>query len=116
MARIINIVERSRSWLSRQAHYVLPVILAFLISAIWMLVYRRTSLSAWQTPISYGGDSWLNYGLAKAYMDGDIFPIIRKSVAHLNAPFSANWNDYPSTEELLFAGIGWLGVASRTIV
>ena len=27
----------------------------------------------------------------------------------LNAPFIANWNDYPVTEELIFAAMGWQG-------
>ena len=42
-------------------------------------------------------------------MDCDIFPILPKFVKHLNAPFIANWNDYPVTEEFIFAFMGWLG-------
>ena len=30
-------------------------------------------------------------------------------VAHLNAPLSANWNDWPVTEEIVPALWGWLG-------
>ncbi len=70
------------------------------------------SLLAWQTPLGYGGgDDSFALAFAKAFMDGDIFPVLPKWVAHLNAPFSANWNDYPLIEELIFAIMGWLGKA-----
>lgn len=72
-------------------------------------MYGRTSILAWQTPLLYGADAWLDLGFAKAYMDGEIFPVAYKWVAHLNAPFPANWNDYPLTEEFIFASMGWLG-------
>jgi hypothetical protein len=85
------------------------VILCLLIITVWSWVYNRMSLIAWQTPLGYGGDIWLDLGLAKAYMDGDILPVLSKWVAHLNAPFSANWHDYPLTEEIIFAAMGWLG-------
>jgi hypothetical protein len=64
---------------------------------------------AWQTPISYSGDSWFGFAISKAFMDGDISIAIYKWVAHLGAPLSANWNDYPISEELISATIGWLG-------
>ena len=32
----------------------------------------------------------------------------RKLVAHLNAPFTANWNDYPLTVEIVPAVFGWI--------
>lgn len=83
--------------------------LCLLISIIWIWVFNRTTCLSWQTPLTYEGDSWLIFGFAKAYMDGDIFPILYKSVAHLNAPFFANWNDYPFTEDLILAIMGWLG-------
>lgn len=86
-------------------------VLCLFILLIWSWVYGRTSLVAWQTPLAYGGDSWFNLGYAKAFMDRDIVPVMQKWVAHLNAPYSANWNDYPLTEEIIFAIMGWLGKA-----
>jgi phosphoglycerol transferase len=47
--------------------------------------------------------------LAKAFMDGDIQLVAQKWVAHLNAPLTANWNDWPVTEEIVPALWGWLG-------
>ena len=57
----------------------------------------------------YEGDSFLVFANAKAYLDGDINLILQKYVFHLNAPFSASWNDWPITEDLIFALIGWTG-------
>ena len=85
------------------------VVLSLTVILVWCWVYGRMSWLAWQTPLSYSGDVWLGLGFAKAFMDGDIFPVMYKSVAQLGAPFSANWNDYLISEELIFATIGWLG-------
>jgi phosphoglycerol transferase len=86
------------------------IALCFFIVLLWSWVYGRISLVAWQTPLGYGGgDECFNLAIAKAFMDGDIFPVLYKWVPHLNAPFSANWNDYPLTEEFIFAIMGWLG-------
>lgn len=87
----------------------LGFVLTIVVISIWSWVYGRLSLDAWTIPIIYGGDGWLGLGFAKAFMDGDISPVLHKSVAHLGAPFSANWNDYPLTEEVIFAIIGWSG-------
>jgi hypothetical protein len=95
--------------IKRQEKWLLGIVLCLVIFSIWSWVYNRTSILAWQTPLSYGADGWMNLGNAKAFMDGDIFPVLPKWVAHLNAPFSANWNDFPVTEEFIFAIMGWLG-------
>lgn len=95
--------------LRRHERWLSGIFLCVIIFLVWCWVYSRTTLLAWQTPLSYGGDAWLNLGFAKAFMDGDIIPVAYKWVAHLNAPFSANWNDYPLTEEFIFASMGWLG-------
>lgn len=89
--------------------YLQILILSIVIFLIWCWVYGRSSWSAWQIPLAYSGDGWLGLGFAKAFMDGDVSPVLYKAVAHLGAPFSANWNDYPLTEELIFALMGWLG-------
>lgn len=95
--------------LRRQEKWLSGICLCLVIILVWCWVYSRTTLLAWQTPLAYGADAWLDLGFAKAFMDGDIFPVAYKWVAHFNAPFTANWNDYPSMEELIFANMGWLG-------
>ncbi len=92
------------------------------IIVIWCGVYNRTSFDAWKTPLSYEGDALFGLAVSKAYGDGEISPCLLKFVEHLNAPFTANWNEYPSTEEFIPVSIGWLGrisglfVASNIIV
>lgn len=93
----------------RQEEALSGVVLCLVIFLIFTWVYNLTTILAWQTPLVYGGDAQVIWGLAKAFMDGDIVPVVHKWVAHLNAPFSANWNDYPMTEEFIYATIGWLG-------
>ena len=85
------------------------IILSLSIVLLWLWIYNRTSLVAWLTPLHYGGDAWSGMALTKAFMDGDICPVWYKWVGHLNAPYSANWNDYPLTEEVIFAVMGWMG-------
>ena len=85
------------------------LVLSLTVSFVWCWVYGRQSWASWQTPIIYSGDGWFGFATAKAFMDGDISIAIYKWVVHLGAPFSANWNDYPISEELIFATIGWLG-------
>jgi phosphoglycerol transferase len=97
------------SFLKRQEKLLSGIALSLSITLIWVWVYNRTSLVACQTPLVYEGDSLFGMALAKAFMDGDIFPVWYKWVGHLNAPFFANWNDYPLIEEVIFAIMGWLG-------
>lgn len=85
------------------------ITLCILIFFIWSWTYNVLSISAWKTPLGYQGDAWFAFGMAKAYMTGDIFPFFYKLVPTLNAPFVANWNDYPVTEDFIYAGMGWLG-------
>jgi len=97
------------SFFKRQEKLLSGIALCLSIILIWLWIYNRTSLIAWQTPLVYGGDAGFGMAIAKAFMDGDIFPVCQKWVGHLNAPFSANWNDYPLVEEFIFAIMGWLG-------
>lgn len=102
-------IVKSAGPIGRHERLVSLAALSVLIVLIWSWIYNLTSLSAWQTPLGYGGDAWVAYAFAKAYMDGDILPILFKWVPQLNAPFAANWNDYPVTEDMIFAVMGWLG-------
>ena len=93
----------------KSSKYLQGFTLALGVILIWCWVYGRMSLAAWAVPLAYSGDGWLGLGFAKAFMDGDVLPVLYKSVAHLGAPFSANWNDYPLTEEIIFALMGLAG-------
>ncbi|MDD2773590.1 MAG: hypothetical protein PHP45_07830 [Elusimicrobiales bacterium] len=96
-------------WKRYRSEIFTALILSAVIIAVWCWVYGRTTSAAWRTPLDYSGDAIFVTAQAKAYLDGDILPVGWKFVKHLGAPFTANWNDYPVTESLLFAGMGWLG-------
>jgi len=85
------------------------IALVIIISTIWCVIYQRTSIEVWKVPLVYESDALKFLAISKAFQDGDIVPIFQKNVKNLNAPFEANWNDWPITEELVFATIGWLG-------
>ena len=68
---------------------------------IWSVVTNRFSAEAWSVPDSYWGDAFFHLSYIKAYVAGDFGLFGLKVVPSLNAPFAANWNDYPVTEELL---------------
>jgi len=76
-------------------------LLAFL-AGLWCLVYGRTSIAAWQTPILYEGDAVSFLGYLKAARDGHVVPVAATFVPDLNAPFGANWNDYPRPQKTFF--------------
>ena len=86
------------------------ILLLVIIVAVWCIFWGRTSLKAWNVPIIYRGDSILVMAWAKAVADGNYAPILSKINPSLGAPFAANWNDYPVTEDAL---IYCIGVAAR---
>ena len=98
------------------AKSVSTLALVMTIIVIWCWVYNRTNVEAWKTPLAYGGDAWAILAWAKAFSDGEIAPVFLKFVEHLNAPFTANWNDHPSIEEIIPASIGWLARLSDLFV
>jgi hypothetical protein len=100
-------IENTSSRRSGEAAWLISLIILTTFAAIWAM--SRITLSSFSIPYGYSGDSLLVLANAKAYMDGDIFPVVQKFVAHLNAPLLANWNDWPISEELIYAGMGWLG-------
>ena len=91
----------ARRWSKRSLPYLA---LVAIVSLTWCTVHRRWSRSAWKTPIVYLNDGTIELALAKALATGEIKPVLPKYPAHLGAPFTANWNDFPSIEEPLYAG------------
>ena len=76
------------------------------ISILWSWVHGLRGFGDLQVPSGYGTDGLFFYALSKAYATGEIFPGLFKFVASLNAPFSAQWNDFPFGDFIYFpAGI-----------
>jgi hypothetical protein len=89
--------------------------LALICVAIWCTVYDRVSVDAWSVPIEYGvqqperSDALGCMAGMKAAMDGYFWPIIFHNEPRLGAPYIAQWNDYPVTEDFLIFFTGVLG-------
>jgi hypothetical protein len=81
------------------------VALCAFLACLWCFVYGRTTLEAWRTPIHYGGDTVSFLAYLKAARDGHVVPVAETVVPDLNAPYEANWNDYPRPQKAFF----WLG-------
>jgi hypothetical protein len=90
--------------------YLPYIVLIAVVTLTWCATYNRWSRSAWKTPIVYGGDAVVEMAMAKALATGEIWPILPKHPAGLGAPYAANWNDFPTIEEPIFA---WQGLLAR---
>lgn len=76
------------------------------ITLVWCLTFNKFDKTGWETPPSYGGDTWIYSALVKGASEGQYIPFAFKHNRYFNAPFEANWTDYPMTEDFLYAGIG----------
>ena len=88
--------------------------LAVICIAIWCTVYDRWSADAWNVPIEYGvqqpdrSDVVADLAGFKAARDGHYWPMMFHNEPHLGAPYTGNWNDYPSPEDFMIWGTGIL--------
>ncbi len=82
--------------------------LTVLVTMVWCVTYNRMTIASWSVPVaSYSWDGWWNLATIKAYQEGELSPFSWMIVRSLNAPFIANWNDFPTSEKMLpyFIGI-----------
>ena len=103
MTHIESVQTRERFW-RREAFR--GILLLALIAALWCIIWGRTSLEAWKVPVSHECDSLLVMSWVKSAADGNYLPLLSKTIPGLGAPFPANWNDYPVTEDALICCIG----------
>jgi phosphoglycerol transferase len=82
--------------------------LGIVVIAVLAHVYDKKSIAALSSPIAYAMDVMFNLGVVKAAADGHFVPFTSKTNPFLGAPFSADWNDFPISEDHLFFGIGLL--------
>jgi phosphoglycerol transferase len=83
-----------------------------LVAIAWCTGTGRWTAAAWNTPLQYADGFycdvvWTFAGM-KATADGHNPPFFWKTVPELGAPFEANWNDWPVTEEIPFFAFGLL--------
>ena len=103
-ARLVT-VRRSR--LRRELPWAVTLLLA--VFALWLTVYDRWSPASWAVPIAYGGDATAFYAHLRAARDGHIAPVTTITIPELNAPYQADWNDYPRLQRIAALGDGAVG-------
>ncbi|MEY2497389.1 MAG: hypothetical protein QOD12_945 [Verrucomicrobiota bacterium] len=104
-----KLIEHEGGWRAR-TDWSWLALLVCIVAVTWCAAYNRWTSTAWATPVSYNEDTWFQLATTKAFATGEAPPILPKYPASLGAPFSANWNDYPSVEEGMFV---WTGVLAR---
>ena len=83
-------------------------VLALVIALVWCVVQNRLTLRNWHLPLFAASDGLSVLAGEKAAAEGNVPLILPKINPHLGAPYSANWNDFPGTEDPLFATAGLL--------
>jgi hypothetical protein len=91
--------------------------LAAVAALLAITAYGRWDARSWNTPVEYGNlgydaDTMAVLAQIKAASQGNFPPLLTKTVPQLGAPFTANWNDAPMIEQLLFWLTGCLASAS----
>lgn len=83
------------------------------IALVWSYTFGFFHTSEWDIPTGYGGDLYWVLSMAKSYLNNEVVLLFLKEIKLLNAPFVANWSDFPITEEFIFFFMGILGKFSN---
>jgi hypothetical protein len=98
---------RFKPWRS-ELGYQIPTLLA--VALLWCVYYNKWPGShGFGVPTAYidRGDTLYILGVAKAF--SELPSPWNLHIERLNAPFGADWNDYPQSEKLLYYSLGLLG-------
>ena len=114
----VPLLDRIRAvpWTRRRKDWAIALALAVAIAAGWMHVGGFFGEQRFSDPISYRGDAYFSAAVVAAARRGDWFPFSSKLLPSLGAPFVANWNDYPGTDDVVFWLVGLLARLTDTIV
>ncbi|MBN2576668.1 MAG: hypothetical protein JXP73_19035 [Deltaproteobacteria bacterium] len=96
--------DRLVSWFGRSGRLHSVALYGGLVVAVvvvWCGVYGRfPGDSRFRIPVEYRDDALALMGIMKGF--SELPAPWNLHVSHLNAPFGADWNDYPHSEKLLF--------------
>ena len=108
--------------MSRRADICRGAALAAFVALAWCVIHDRLSLRNWRVPLYAKSDALTVMVGEKSAVEGYYLPFLPKLNPHFGAPFTGDWNDFPSTDEafalfggLLAKGIG-LFAASNAVV
>jgi len=92
----------------RQAECLRVIALILIASAVWCLANHRFTSDQWHLPLTYQSDALFGLARFKSVTEGHYWPGLPKINPYLGAPFTANNNDFPTTEDTLYFGAGVL--------
>lgn len=81
-------------------------LLLLAVLAGWMTSTGRWRAAAWSEPLAYEGDALYYFAMAKASAESHAWPFLWKRAERLNAPYGADWNDFPIVNEPLWSLLG----------
>jgi phosphoglycerol transferase len=88
------------------------VLLIAVVSVAWCMANDLATPRNWSQPTAYLDPEKCDvihiYAAMKAGSEGQFIPCLWKGVRELGAPFVANWNDWPTIEEVQWALFGLL--------
>ncbi|MDR1789049.1 MAG: hypothetical protein LBR12_01610 [Opitutaceae bacterium] len=74
-----------------------------------MTTYNRWTPETWAVPVCpLEWDALFLEGHVKSYEEGAVWAFGSKIIPRLNAPYQANWNDFPNIDPLFYSAIGYL--------
>ncbi len=83
-------------------------IIALVIIFEWGMEYGFQDGQRLTDPVSYFGDAHVTAALVAAARRGDFLPFVSKNIPSLGAPFVAQWDDFPISEDVLYFFVGVL--------
>jgi hypothetical protein len=84
------------------------LLVALVAVVIAAAAFGRLRPSTWSEPIVYGEDYFAFLAGVKAARDGHVVPLRPIHVPELNAPYGAEWNDFPNRQPTLLWVTGLL--------
>lgn len=82
------------------------IALMVIATTVWCLANHRFNSGQWHLPLNYQSDTLFGLARFKSVGEGHYWPGLPKINPYLGAPFTANNNDFPTTEDTLYFGAG----------
>jgi phosphoglycerol transferase len=82
------------------------LVLTLFIVLVWCNVRDRTTAETWGVPLDYAGDAPQIMAWFKAASEGDYIPFYYETAERLNAPYKAEWKDFPMYEKITIFFMG----------
>jgi hypothetical protein len=84
---------------SRRADVLRAAALAAFVAIAWCFIHDRMTPRNWRVPLFAKSDALMVLAGEKSAIEGSYLPLRQKFNGHLGAPYTGDWNDFPSTDE-----------------